>query len=56
MAPLNRKLTRKVYGLPKKTRVVHDFGLKGQIQNMQPFTGSEVRGPRNQQPPAELGV
>ena len=33
MAPLNRKLTRKVYGLPKKTRVVHDFGLKGQIQN-----------------------
>jgi hypothetical protein len=29
---LARELTRKVYGLTKKTRFAHDFGLKRQIQ------------------------
>ena len=30
---LARELTRKVYGLTKKTEFARDFGLKGQIQN-----------------------
>ena len=30
---LARELTRKVYGLAKKVKLAHDFGLKGQIQN-----------------------
>jgi len=30
---LARELTRKVYGLTKKTEFAHDFGLKRQIQN-----------------------
>ena len=27
------ELTRKVYGLTKKTKFAHDFGLRGQIQD-----------------------
>jgi four helix bundle protein len=30
---LTRELTRTVYGLAKKTKIAHDFGLKGQIQD-----------------------
>ncbi len=30
---IDRELTRKVYGLIKKTKFAHDFGLKGQIQD-----------------------
>ena len=30
---LARELTRKVYGLTKKTKFTHDFGLKKQIQD-----------------------
>jgi four helix bundle protein len=30
---LARELTRKVYGLTKKTKFARDFGLKGQIQD-----------------------
>lgn len=47
---MSRKLTGRVYGLTKKTRFVQDFGVKGQIQNVQPFTGSEVRVSRIRQP------
>ncbi len=30
---LARELTRKIYGLTKKTKFARDFGLKGQIQD-----------------------
>jgi len=46
---LDRKPTRKGYGSTKSTMFIHDFGLKGQIQGVQP-TGSEVRGSRVRQP------
>ena len=34
---LARELTRKVYGLTKKTKFAGDFGLKGQIQMQQVY-------------------
>ena len=37
---LARELTRKVYGLTKKTKFARDFGLKGQIQDA---AGSSMR-------------
>ena len=44
---LARELTRKVYGLTKKGNFAHDFGLKGQIQDVYDHAGrtrSTIRG------------
>ena len=43
-----QKLTHKVYGLTKKAKFAHNFGLKGQIQNaagsFKGFRGSRFGG------------